>query len=59
MKTLRDAAVGETVHVVRLHGEGAVKRRTFARLPPWATPWRSISAAMSFPSARLTRKWSK
>ena len=27
MKTLRDAAVGETVHVVRLHGEGAVKRR--------------------------------
>ena len=27
MKTLRDAAVGETVHVVRLHGEGAAKRR--------------------------------
>ena len=27
MKTLRDAAVGETVKVVRLHGEGAVKRR--------------------------------
>ncbi|MBQ9374048.1 MAG: ferrous iron transport protein A [Oscillospiraceae bacterium] len=27
MKTLRDAAVGETVHGVRLHGEGAVKRR--------------------------------
>ena len=27
MKTLRDAAVGGTVHVVRLHGEGAVKRR--------------------------------
>ena len=27
MKTLRDAKVGETVHVVRLHGEGAVKRR--------------------------------
>lgn len=27
MKTLRTAAVGETVKVVRLHGEGAVKRR--------------------------------
>ena len=27
MKTLRDTAVGETVKVVRLHGEGAVKRR--------------------------------
>ncbi len=27
MKTLRDAKVGETVKVVRLRGEGAVKRR--------------------------------
>lgn len=27
MKTLRDAKVGETVSVVKLHGEGAVKRR--------------------------------
>ena len=27
MKTLRDANVGETVKVVKLHGEGAVKRR--------------------------------
>ena len=27
MKTLRDAKIGETVTVVRLHGEGAVKRR--------------------------------
>ena len=27
MKTLRDAMVGETVKVVKLHGEGAVKRR--------------------------------
>lgn len=27
MKTLRDASVGETVKVVKLHGEGAVKRR--------------------------------
>lgn len=27
MKTLRDVAVGETVKIVRLHGQGAVKRR--------------------------------
>ena len=27
MKTLRDVMVGETVRVVKLHGEGAVKRR--------------------------------
>ena len=27
MKTLRQAKVGETVKVVKLHGEGAVKRR--------------------------------
>ncbi len=27
MRTLRDANIGETVTVVRLHGEGAVKRR--------------------------------
>ena len=27
MKTLRDVNVGETVRVVKLHGEGAVKRR--------------------------------
>lgn len=27
MKTLRDAKVGDTVSVVKLHGEGAVKRR--------------------------------
>ncbi len=27
MKTLRDAAVGETCKVRKLHGEGAVKRR--------------------------------
>ncbi len=27
MKTLRQTKVGETVRVVRLHGEGAVKRR--------------------------------
>lgn len=27
MKTLREAAIGETVKVVKLHGEGAIKRR--------------------------------
>ena len=27
MKTLKQARVGETVKVVKLHGEGAVKRR--------------------------------
>ena len=27
MKTLKDAAIGSTVMVVKLHGEGAVKRR--------------------------------
>ena len=27
MKTLKEAKVGETVTVVKLHGEGAVKRR--------------------------------
>ena len=27
MKTLREAKIGETVKVVTLHGEGAIKRR--------------------------------
>jgi ferrous iron transport protein A len=27
MKTLRQAKIGETVKVVKLHGEGATKRR--------------------------------
>ncbi len=27
MKTLREAKVGDSVRVVKLHGEGAVKRR--------------------------------
>lgn len=27
MKTLRDVGIGESATVVRLHGEGAVKRR--------------------------------
>lgn len=27
MRTLKEARIGETVRVVKLHGEGAVKRR--------------------------------
>ncbi|MCQ2481116.1 MAG: ferrous iron transport protein A [Clostridia bacterium] len=27
MKTLRDVGIGETATIVKLHGEGAVKRR--------------------------------
>ena len=27
MKTLREAKIGETVKVVKLHGQGAIKRR--------------------------------
>lgn len=27
MKTLKQSKVGETLHVIKLHGEGAVKRR--------------------------------
>ena len=27
MKTLREAKIGQTVKVVKLHGEGAIKRR--------------------------------
>ena len=27
MKSLREAKIGDTVKVVKLHGEGAVKRR--------------------------------
>ncbi len=27
MKTLRDVIIGDTVKVVKIHGEGAVKRR--------------------------------
>ena len=31
MKTLRQAKIGDTVTVVKLHGEGAVKRRIMDR----------------------------
>ena len=52
MKTLKDAKVGDTVTVAKLHGEGAVKRRimdmggsprewrsTSERSPRWGTLW--------------------
>ena len=30
MKTLKDVKIGETTRVVRIHGEGALKRRIMA-----------------------------
>lgn len=39
MKTLKDAKVGETVTVSKLHGEGPVKRRIMDMGTPRA--WRS------------------
>lgn len=51
MKTLKDAKVGETAVVLKLHGAGAVKRRimdmgitrgvetTCAKWLRWAIPW--------------------
>ena len=30
MRTLKEAGIGQTVKVVKLHGEGAVKRRIMA-----------------------------
>lgn len=68
MKTLRETKIGETVKVVKLHGEGPVKRRIMDMASPrarrsscarwrlWATLWRSLSAAMSFLCAGQTRK---
>ena len=51
MKTLKDVKVGETATVVKLHGEGATKRRIMdmgltkgvevmcGRSPRWGTLW--------------------
>lgn len=36
MKTLRDVKIGETVKVVKLHGEGPVKRRIMIMGTPGA-----------------------
>ena len=71
MKTLREAKIGDTVTVVKLHGEGAVKRRIMdmgitkgvtvhiRKVAPWAIRWRSRCGAMSCPCARLTLGWSR
>ena len=52
MKTLRQAKIGDTVRVVKLHGEGAVKRRIMdmgitrgvdvhiRKVAPWAIRWK-------------------
>ena len=67
MKTLRAVPVGGSAKVVKLHGEGAVKRRIMdmgitkgvevqvRKVAPLATPSRSPSGATSCPSAKRTR----
>lgn len=69
MKTLRSAKVGETVKVVKLHGEGAVKRRimdmgitkgvdvTIRKVAPLGDPLRLRFVVMSFPCGKRMRKW--
>lgn len=71
MKTLRDTKVGETVKVVRLSGEGAVKRRIMdmgltkgtevyvRKVAPLGDRLKSTSAAMSCRFAKRTPKWSR
>ena len=61
MKTLREAKIGETVTVAKLHGAGAVKRRIMDMGITKGVDVRSRSrcAAMSFRCARRMRKWSK
>lgn len=46
MKTLKQAKVGETVKVVKLHGEGAVKRRIMDM---------GITRVLKFTSEKLLR----
>lgn len=71
MKTLRDAEVGSTVKVVKLHGEGALKRHLMdmgitkgceiyiRKVAPSETPWRSRSGATSLASGKVTRRASR
>ena len=69
MKTLKDTKVGETVKVVKLTGEGAVKRRIMdmgitkgvevhiRKVAPLGDPVRKLPcAAMSYRSEKPTRK---
>ena len=51
MKTLKQATVGETVKVVKLHGEGAIKRRIMDMGLTKGVE------AMSFRSEKPTPKW--
>lgn len=67
MKTLKTAEVGDTVTVVKLHGEGAVKRRIMdmgitrgvevkiRKQRRWEIRWRLQFAVTSFLSGRRTR----
>lgn len=68
MKTLKQAKVGDTVNVVKLHGEGAIKRRIMdmgltkgvevhvRKAALSATRLKLPSVGMSFPFAKKTRK---
>lgn len=69
MKTLKQATVGETVKVVKLHGEGAIKRRIMdmgltkgvevyvRKVAPLGDPVEVTVRAMSFRSEKPTPKW--
>ena len=61
MRTLKEARVGDTVHVVKLHGEGAVKRRIMDMgitkgVEVLVTLWSCPCGGTSSPCARLMRK---
>ena len=61
MKTLREAKIGQTVKVVKLHGEGPIKRRIMdmgitrgtevyiRKVAPLGDPMGSQCGDMSFP----------
>ncbi len=69
MKTLKSAKVGETVTVVKLHGEGAIKRRIMdmgitkgtqvyiRKVAPLGDPIEVTVRSYELSSGRLTRKW--
>ena len=68
MKTLKQAKVGDRVRVVKLHGEGAVKRRIMdmgvtkgvevyiRKVAPLGDPVEVPSGAMNFRFAKRMRK---
>ena len=72
MQTLKDAKCGQTVKVVKLHGEGAVKRRImdmgitkgtqtsmYVKLHRLEIRWRLPSAATSCPCVKQMPRWLK